>query len=55
MILKDDNGRGFYVNNNQNLFVWVNGVSKSLFNGEMIERELDQLRIMTIGKSFDIV
>lgn len=54
MVLKDDNGRGFYHNHSENLFVWVNGIGETLFNGEKIERESDQLRIMTIGKSFDI-
>jgi hypothetical protein len=55
MLLKDDVGRGFYHNNSKNLFVWVNGVGNVLFNGEKVERESDQLRIMTIEKNFDIV
>ena len=55
MVLKDDIGRGFYHNNAKNLFLWVNGVSNTSFNGEKVERELNQLRIMTIEKSFEIV
>lgn len=41
MVLKDDIGRGFYHNNAKNLFLWVNGVSNTSFNGEKVERELN--------------
>ena len=49
-LMKEEAGRGFFHNKNNDLYMWVNGLTNKVVNGAVVEEEGDHLKMIAIEK-----